>query len=75
MILRGDINNSRLVGAEVLKHSKSAIASCGDELFAVWSVAEESRSRGVLMFVSKDDSNGSCPSTYEQDVLVIWRPF
>jgi hypothetical protein len=49
MVFRGDINNSRLIGAEVLKYSKSAITSCSDELFAVRCVAEESRSRGILI--------------------------
>ena len=57
MVLRGDIDDSRLVGAEVLENSKSAIASCSDELLAVWCVAEESWSRGVFIFVSKDNSD------------------
>jgi hypothetical protein len=57
MVLRGDIDDSRLVSTEVLKYTKSAIASCSDELFAVWCVAEESRSRGILVFVSKVISN------------------
>jgi len=74
MILRGDINDSRLVGAEVFEHAKSTIASCSDELFAIWCVAEECRSRGVLILVSKDSNDRECLGTDEQDVLVIWQP-
>jgi len=56
MVFRRDINDSWLIGAEVFKYAKGAIASCSDELLAVWCIAEESRSRGVLILVSKGDS-------------------
>lgn len=57
MVFRRDINDSWLVSAEVLEYAKGTIASRSDELLAVWCVAEESWSRGVLIFVSKDNSN------------------
>ena len=57
MVLRGDIDDSWLIGAEVFKYTKCTIASCGDELLAVRCVAEESRSRGVLISVSKSGND------------------
>jgi len=74
VVFCGDIDDSWLVGREMFEHAKSAIASCSDELLAIGCVAEESRSRGVLTFVSRNNIDRWHSSTHERDVLVIWQP-
>jgi hypothetical protein len=53
MVLGRNINDSWLIGREMLEDTKSAIATSSNELLAIWRVAEESRPRGILTFVSK----------------------
>jgi hypothetical protein len=47
MILGRDIDDSWLIGREMLEYTKSTISTSSNELLAVWRVAEESRPRGI----------------------------